>query len=146
MKKISGLLFLAVLIGCSSSNTVKKYNPENPVFTIQTTSCYGKCPELEILIQGDGKVFYTGKKNVEKIGKFEFQISEKEIDELLKDFEDAGFWDMKDEYTAKVTDLPTIYISCAYNNKIKKITDYFGAPAVLKRLEEKLLNFKNKLK
>jgi hypothetical protein len=143
VKKFFGILVLLSLISCSSSEVVKNYNSGNPVFTIKATSCYGKCPEYEIEIHGDGKVFYTGKKNVEKLGSHEFKISEKEIDELLKEFENAKFWDMKDEYTAKVTDLPTIYISCSYNGKVKKITDYYGAPAELKMLEEKLGKYRN---
>jgi hypothetical protein len=145
MKKIFLLILFLSLAGCSLLQYSQKEDTDNLLFSIETTSCYGKCPELEIVIRGNGNAFYIGKKNVDKIGKFEFQLTKEEIAELLDAFNNAKFWEMQDEYSAKVTDLPTIFISCTYNGKSKRIKDYYGAPNSLKKLEEKIIKYKDKI-
>ena len=50
-------------------------------------------------------------------------------------FEEAGFWDLNDEYTSQVTDLPTTWTTLVLGEKTKTIKDYYGAPEELKSLE-----------
>ena len=45
---------------------------------------------------------------------------------------EIGFDNLKNEYSERITDLPTTYIMI--NNK--KIKDYYGAPTELKDLEK----------
>ena len=59
-----------------------------------------------------------------------------DVENLKKSFIDANFFDFKNEYTSKKTDLPTTYISFENNGKYKKIRDYSDAPEALKNLEK----------
>ncbi|MBW8051199.1 MAG: hypothetical protein FVQ77_12830 [Cytophagales bacterium] len=117
-------------MGCIESEN------DGTVITLQKTMCYGKCPVYTITIHGDGQSVYVGKKNVDKIGKYQKKLKISEVENLIKAFEDANFYNFKDEYSAKVTDLPTTYITYTVNEKTKRIKDYYGAPDELKKLEK----------
>jgi len=135
------LLYISILIlsySCNPPKKVTKSQGENdsPVITLQKTMCYGKCPVYTITIHGNGQSVYVGKKNVDKIGKYEKRLEKVEATNLIKAFEEANFFDFQDEYTAKITDLPTTYITFSSKGKTKKIRDYYGAPEELKKLEK----------
>ena len=142
MQKYCPILIFLIFLTCSRSNSIKKdelrYNNENPIISLRTTAGYGKNPVYEITIRGDGQVRYMGRRNVKKIGAFKLELSVQEIDDLVTAFKIAGFENLNDEYSARITDLPTTFISFKYNGKFKQIKDYYGAPAVLKDLEHKI--------
>lgn len=54
------------------------------------------------------------------------------------EFEKADFFNFKDEYTSRITDLPTTYIGFIDKGKTKIVRDYHGAPQLLSDLEAKL--------
>lgn len=142
------LLYLSILIFSFSCNTPKKVTKsqnvnDTTIIKLQKTMCYGKCPVYTITIYGDMRAEYAGKKNVDKIGKYEKKLEKSEVDNLIKAFEDADFFEFKDEYTAKVTDMPTTYVTYTVNEKTKRIRDYFGAPEELKKLEKMVENIAN---
>jgi hypothetical protein len=110
------------------------------LFEMSKSMCYGHCPVYEISIYQDGTCKYLGKANVEKIGNYKRKLSKEETDGLIHAFEENKFMEMKDEYTAHVSDLPTTRISFSRGGKIKKITDLIGAPKELKVLEKMLEN------
>ena len=105
--------------------------------------CRGKCPVYTITIYGDGRAVYAGKKNVDKIGPYEKKLEKSQITELVKAFNDANFFEFKDEYTSKITDLPTTYTTFTTNDKTKQIRDYYGAPEELKKLEKMVEDIAN---
>lgn len=107
------------------------------------TACYGKCPVYKITIQGNGKAIFEGQKNVDKIGKYEKLFSKEEIENLIKKFEEVKFFEFKDEYSAKVTDLPTTYLEFTHKGQTKKIKDYYDAPTELKNLEKMIESIAN---
>ena len=138
MKYLIYLCAIFLLIACnlSKKNTSNKSQYDNTLIKLQKTRCYGKCPVYTITIHGNGQAIYFGKENVGKIGKYEKKLEQTEIGNLIKAFEDANFFEFKDEYTAKITDRPTTYITYTVNEKTKRIRDYYGAPAELKKLEK----------
>ena len=149
MKKLIYLLFIFIFT-TSSCHLTKKHaankdqgSNETLSIEVKRTACFGRCPVYTIKIQGTGKVWYEGKANVEKMGRYEKQITQDEVNVLIKAFEDAKIWELQDEYTAKVTDFPTTYVSFSLNGKIKKIKDYYGAPQILKYLEKRIDDIAN---
>lgn len=116
---------------------------DNIVFSFRKTECKGKCPVYYMQIYKSGKVTFEGTKNVEKIGSFSKQISNKEVENLIIEFEKAKFNEFQNEYTTKITDLPATYISFNNNDTTKIIRDYHGAPKELKDLELLLENIVN---
>ena len=134
-------LLCSLLVGC---NSAKKIGSDNEiVFSMTKTKCYGKCPAYTIEIYSNGRVTYSGLANVEKIGKFEKNITQTELSNLQKTFLDSKFFDFDDEYVSNATDLPTTYILFRNNGKEKKIKDYHKAPKELKDLERLLEDIAN---
>ncbi len=121
---------------CDEKNGGDEYTYPNALIEMTKTACFGRCPEYTINLDGKGNGLYKGIKNVDKIGNYEKNFSAEEVNGLITAFEKAKFWDFEDEYTAKVTDLPTTYISFTKGSQSKKIKDYYGAPATLKALEK----------
>lgn len=142
---IVSVIFIASLFLYSSCRTKalaqksevqQKKEAKELVIEMSKTMCFGRCPVYEIKIYNDGSCTYTGKLNVEKIGSYSKTIEVEELRALQKAFEENKFMDMRDEYVAHVSDVPTTWISFAKDKKSKKIKDMIGAPKALKDLEK----------
>lgn len=106
-----------------------------PLFSLRKTECRGKCPAYELRIWDNGTALLTARKNFPRIGSFRQQLATQQIETLTKAFVEARFFDFKDEYTSRTTDLPTTFITFSHQGQVKRIRDYHGAPAELKQLE-----------
>ena len=104
----------------------------------------GNCPVYTLKIFRDRYAILEGEQNIPFIGTFFTRLTEKEITELEKKFSDIGFFDLKNEYAEKMTDLPTTYIYYYKDGKSKRIKDYYGAPPELKELEVAVENLLEK--
>jgi Domain of unknown function (DUF6438) len=127
-----------LFFGCKTNKYSTKQ--DTVVITLQKTMCKGQCPVYKIEVYKSGLVKYEGKSNVDKIGKYQIIIDKSELDEIKKSFLEADFFDFEDEYTSKITDLPTTYLTFVHDNKTKQIRDYHGAPEKLKKLEKRIEN------
>lgn len=141
-KAIQFILIISVFASCKSPEKTNKapFSANNPVIVLQKTVCFGKCPVYTLTLQGNSQAQLKGEMHLDKIGIFSRQLPEGTVEELVQDFEKLNFFNLQDEYTASITDLPTTYISFTYQGKTKKIKDYYGAPADLKALEKKIAN------
>lgn len=138
MKTLFWALFAFATFAACSGNATRKFTAEQFRIQITRTECFGKCPAYTMSITGDGACTLEGRKNVEHIGKFKKTISKELVAELAQGVEDCNFFSLENEYTAKITDLPTTIISAKLNDNSKSIRDYYGAPEKLRRLEAKL--------
>ncbi len=148
IKQLFYCIFIFSFVSCNICKHTNKSDKSNnsPIITFQKTACYGKCPVYSLEIFENGLIKFIGEKNIDKIGKYKKTISKKEIKELINSFVNVNFFDFKDEYTSKKTDLPTTYISFSYNGNYKKIRDYSDAPKELRKLEksiEDIVKFEN---
>jgi hypothetical protein len=50
----------------------------------------------------------------------------------------AGYFDLQDEYVARVTDNPTTWTSLTMSGRTKRIKDYVAGPPKLKEIESKI--------
>lgn len=125
---IIGLIFL---FGCSVTRQT-----ENAfvVISVEKLPCMGNCPAYKLSIYNNHMVIYEGKENVDKIGVYTTKISKKKFSELQEAFLNSDFFEMKNIYSARIMDLQTTYIYFRYNEKEKKILDYYNGPEVLKEL------------
>jgi hypothetical protein len=137
MKYFFILFAFFALISCchNSESDNKKFNKDSLLIKYRKTACFGACETFSMVIKGNGKVEYIGIANVNNIGNFVAEISNKEIDDLYNEFEKANFWNLKDKYTDNITDLPTIFVTLSIDGKFKEVEDYFGSPRELKVLE-----------
>lgn len=108
---------------------------ENVVITLERTVCFGSCPDYTLTIYGNGTLIYEGRNFVAVTGRQTSNISQEHIQELARAFYAIGYFSLKNEYSAPVTDLPTTTTSIAIDGRYKKIVNYYGAPEQLIELE-----------
>jgi uncharacterized protein DUF6438 len=111
---------------------------ENVVITLERTPCFGSCPDYSLTVYGNGTVIYDGRNFVAVTGRQSSTISQDNVHELVTMFYAMGYFSIKDEYSAPVTDLPTTTTSIAIDGRYKHVVNYYGAP-------EKLIDLENKI-
>jgi len=115
-------------------------NWDTLTIALERTPCFGFCPDYRVEVHGDGTVVYEGRNFVQVKGRQTKQIPQAEVRKLLAAFEAAGFFKLRDEYTASVTDMPTHRMSLAFDGRNKTVTDYAGRmaemPDSVSKLEE----------
>jgi hypothetical protein len=112
---------------------------QEPVrISLERTACFGVCPVYTVTVADDGRVTYNGRQFVHVAGAREWRIDKTAVRALASEIEKAGFFDMRDEYTALITDQPTTYTTLTIGSRTKRIKDYYGAPAALKEIEHRI--------
>ena len=144
------LIFLSILIitSCKTSKKTVDAAPTQEVYlsiSMKKTACYGTCPVYEIQIYSDLSVKLKADQHLDKTGTFESKISGKRLDQIKAMFLEADFFSFKDQYTKKVTDLPTTYLYFNDSGKEKRVMDYYGAPESLKSLENEVASLLDEL-
>ena len=130
------LVFILFFSSCFDLTKQKELQGPKIIISLEKTACFGRCPVFKIIIYNNGEALYNGRKFVKKVGEYDLKVSKREIDKILSKAKKIGFNNLKNEYSERITDLPTTYIMI--NNK--KIKDYYGAPSKLKDLEKMIEN------
>lgn len=133
--KYLGLLFFSMIAMYACEPPQVHDYTEADYIELKKDPCFGFCPVYSIKINGVGHVVYNGERNVPREGTWYRVLSPEETNELFNTFAESGFWQLKDEYTAQVTDLPTTWVTLVLEDRDKTIKDYYGAPEELKKLE-----------
>ena len=76
---------------------------------VETSACFGNCPEYSISISADGMVEYIGYKNVEFIGSRIGHIDNWRIRPLFQFINDSKYFSMQYEYKRGITDHSSVY-------------------------------------
>ncbi|KXX68538.1 DUF6438 domain-containing protein [Flammeovirga sp. SJP92] len=124
----------------SCVKTTSQQVEEMEMIKMSKTSCRGNCPQYSIVIYNSKKAVLEAKSNLKFEGKYALELSDTQYGALIQAFEESNFSSFEKEYTSKVTDLPTTYISFLTNDSLYTIKDYYGAPEKLKELEKKVSN------
>ncbi len=105
-------------------------------FTLARTGCFGTypsyfgiCPSYKVEIHGDGSVLYQGETHVAFTGYHRGFVPQSNVIELVKLFEQADYYSLRDEYTASVTHSPTYLTSIEIDGRRKQVVDYEGTAA-----------------
>jgi hypothetical protein len=117
---------------------VQPPDTRDAVITLQRTACFGACPVYTVTITGDGRVEYDGKEFVRVTGHAAATIAPGDVAMLVAAFEKADYFNLENRYTANITDMPTTITSIRVGGRSKSVTDYYGAPQVLKDLEKEI--------
>jgi Domain of unknown function (DUF6438) len=94
--------------------------------TLERTACFGFCPIYTLTIHGDGLVEYEGTEHVSVKGHQTTQLTQAQVAEVVAAFQQADYFNLKENYTASVTDIPSTITSFALNGRTKHITNYGG--------------------
>jgi ankyrin repeat protein len=97
--------------------------------TLARTGCFGACPSYEVEVRGDGSVFYEGHSYVTFTGSHRGSVPQSSVIELVKLFEKADYYSLRNEYVATVTDSPAQTTSIEIDGRQKQVVDYVGLSA-----------------
>lgn len=121
--------FLVLLTAaCASAAPEPSPTPDYAglVITLERTACFGACPIYGLTVYGDGRVEYEGVRFVDVTGRQTSTLSPSQVRELAAALEQAGYFNLKDDYTVPVTDLPTTITSVTLGGRTKTIRNYGG--------------------
>jgi len=109
--------------------TKVNYNSDNmsgiDKIVLSSSGCFGSCPSLNIIVNSDGSVVFSGVGYTSKIGFYTARISNITFDSLRNNFIRANVKNIDDYYLAEHTDDESITTTFLKNDKIvKSITDY----------------------
>lgn len=148
MKRLNILLGLIALLLAALPAAAQDSTPEatsesganrQVAVTLHRDPCFGACPVYTVTIYTDGTVVYEGERFVDVTGEQTTQIEPAVVEELVANFEAAGYFDWQDEYTEMhISDLPTVTTSVTRDGVTKQIVRYAGddsAPLTLPYLE-----------
>jgi hypothetical protein len=136
---VNGVLAAIVAVGAALISTASTQSPAGPiVITLERTACFGTCPVYTVTVRDDGSVSYDGRSFVRVPGKYAWQIDPAMVRALADEMTRAGFFDLKKEYTAMITDMPTTYTTLSIGARTKRVKDYFDAPPKLMELEKRI--------
>ena len=88
---------------------------------LERTLCFGWCPEYTVIIDGSGRVHYTGRQYVKVIGRRESRIPEATVRALVDDFRTDGFFALESSYHDGWSDLPSNYVTLRVGNRRKQV-------------------------
>ena len=97
--------------------------------TLERTGCFGTCPSYRVEVRGDGSVLYRGHGDVTFKGIHHGLVPQSNVIELVKLFEQADYYSLRDEYRSSITDNPTQITSITIDGRQKQVVDYVGLPA-----------------
>lgn len=102
---------------------------EQVVIKLERSMCFGQCPSYTVTIHGDGSVVYVGRDYVHVKGEQHGTAQRADVARLVDMFERAHFFDLKDQYSAMITDNPTYSVTYERNGRSKTVEDYVGQEA-----------------
>lgn len=150
-KNMKAVIFLLILLwagaGCATSR--HDIHPDIPFVSLERTGCLGDCPRYVLTLYADGLVKFEGRGSVKKQGVFTKRVSRAAVAQVFSNAESVGFWSMQENYAeSKIvtkgddtvvelppTDLPACFITVRTATRMKRVYDYWGAPASLRELE-----------
>ncbi len=136
MVSVQHITIILVLVAISCKSTQQSKAEMYPVASMEKTTCLGTCPSYIFEAFPDGKVTYVGREFTERMGEYKATISKEELAKLKLMFDIADFFGFANVFSANIKDLPTTFLYYDNGSQNAKITDYYGAPQELKKLEE----------
>lgn len=135
-------ILVGLMLGCGqpfgSHNFPRISNKSNLTMSLRRTACFGACPDYMVTITGTGKVEYEGGRYVCRSGKQQWQLPPEKVDELIKAFRKAKFFDLRDRYVTDMNDLPAAQTSFEVDGRKKTVLHYGEEQKALSELEDSI--------
>ncbi|HWA60251.1 MAG TPA: DUF6438 domain-containing protein [Caulobacteraceae bacterium] len=96
---------------------------------LNRSACFGACPDYTVTVEADGQVTFSGRRFVSCIGETHWRVPRAQVRALETRVERMRFFDLKSEYRAHVTDLPTQTITVRSRGRTQTVVDYGGRMA-----------------
>ena len=96
--------------------------------TLERTGCFGTCPIYKVTLKRDGTLIYEGKRFVQMMGTYKGRAYD--FGRLARFILSEDYFNLKDDYSAPVTDLPSTITSVVRGGQRKTIRDYGGVAPI----------------
>jgi Domain of unknown function (DUF6438) len=141
MAPVSATILVLMLASFCPGVTAQTKLPSQVVITIKRETALACTPDYSAQIYADGTVVYHGEACVKVMGKRRHKITRDRVGQLIKAFEQANYFSLKDSYQydergMSMTDLARTTTSISLNGKYKKVVDYLSPPKELVALED----------
>jgi hypothetical protein len=113
----------------------------NTVIKMERQDIASKGPHYSLTIYGDGTLVYEGKSGVKIRGRKVSHLSESSINELIREFKNLYYFDLKDRYEQSTdSNSAAVTTSVTIGDKTKSVYHVHGskAPSGLLKLESKI--------
>lgn len=148
MRVLCSIVLAILFVSCSSKRDSAQPSASSPVQEVNapkeandTTlfysrgACFGMCPIFELTVLKDGRAFYLGKNHVDRIGRFQAQVSFSDLELVRLKAKEIGYFQMKAVYDNNlVHDLPDITTALAHEGKLHWVRNRYKGPATLRML------------
>lgn len=121
------LVFISVL-AASAQRAAARDKEQITEVTLERTACFGSCPIYKVTLRSDGTVIYEGKRFVSMMGTYKGQAYG--FDRLAEFVLAQDYFNLKDDYSRPVTDMPSAITSVVRGGKRKTIRDYGDAAPI----------------
>ena len=85
--------------------------PLPDVLVLERTACSGDCPVYTLTLQRNGRVHFTGVKNVALVGEKDWKIEPLFAQHLFGEFERSGFLKLSPRYPTEVEEFPGVVLT-----------------------------------
>ncbi len=129
MKRLLMASILILTAGLAvSAQTASQDKDQITEVTLERTTCFGTCPAYKVTLRNDGTIIYEGREFVEKKGTYKGQVYG--FDRLAQLILAQKYFDLKDDYSRPITDMPSVITSVVRSGRRKTINDYAGSGPV----------------
>lgn len=91
--------------------------------------CFGACPEFEVFVNKDGAAWYSGRRNVPRIGLWKTRLSSEYLQSLRSSIRSLGIEQMDTLYrNPRLADYPVWNLQVSDQSKRKKIVVSHESP------------------
>jgi hypothetical protein len=122
-------IFIAAVVMMLLSACASAPSPNIGAITLERTPCFGFCPSYRVTIAADGAVTYVGQRFVRVTGEQHGQADPAALAALRTHIEAVNFFNLRDEYWAQVSDLPSTRVTVERGGVAKSVLDYGGTGA-----------------
>jgi hypothetical protein len=144
LRQFAWIIPLTLLASCGvQAEPIQDALNDDFEITLQRTACFGSCPDYTVSIDGSGHIEFRsraenfpGEAEVHRAfsisdgvlvpGAHTDQIDPEIVRSLVRQFHDADFFELEDEYRALITDNPTYILTINTGTKSKTVIDYVG--------------------
>ncbi len=133
------LLLFAAFFACKTRKDTPPTNDTNLV-RLATQGCRGYCPEYTLDFRNNGSVTYEGIRNIEKMGKVEFQLTPEELRTLKAEVQKTNLWQYPENIESGVADAPYATLTVFDDSKSHPVSGSIDRPKPVLDLEVSLKN------
>jgi TonB family protein len=128
-------MFLMLLILASYNMIAQK---KATYIKMERTACFGRCPVYSVELFSNGKIKYTGTRNVANIGTFNYKVSAQKVKSIFAYIEKNKISSLKNKYEEIASDLPRLHMKFLISKKAKAIQNAEAGPFYLQEIASRV--------